>query len=57
MRMGRLTRRKLIAGATASVFMPAIGAHAQGTVIRWGESLPATHPQVQLAERISKEAK
>src|SRR5262249_2891896 len=52
-----LTRRAFVAGSAASVFMPAIGARAQATVIRWGESLPATHPQVQMAERISKEAK
>ena len=53
----RLTRRQFVAGAAASVFMPAIGARAQATVIRWGESLPATHPQVQMAERIAKEAR
>jgi tripartite ATP-independent transporter DctP family solute receptor len=53
----RTTRRQFVAGATASVSMPAIGARARATVIRWGESLPATHPQVQMAERIAKEAK
>ncbi|MBV8836378.1 MAG: sialic acid TRAP transporter substrate-binding protein SiaP [Alphaproteobacteria bacterium] len=53
----RLTRRRLLAGAVAAVFTPTIGARAQATVIRWGESLPATHPQVQMAERIAKEAK
>jgi len=53
----RPTRRQLMAGAAAAVFMPAIGARAQATVIRWGESLPATHPQVQMAERIAKDAK
>jgi tripartite ATP-independent transporter DctP family solute receptor len=53
-----LTRRKFVAGtAAASVFLPALGARAQATVIRWGESLPASHPQVQMAERIAKEAK
>src|SRR5207302_1361120 len=53
----RLTRRQLVAGAAASVVMPAIGASAQATVIRWGESLPNSHPQVQMAERIAKEAR
>ncbi len=53
----RLTRRQFVAGAAASVFMPAIGARAQATVIRWGESLQNTHPQVQMAERIAREAK
>src|SRR5579871_616446 len=53
-----LTRRSFVAGtAAAGVFLPALSARAQATVIRWGESLPAAHPQVQMAERISKEAK
>jgi tripartite ATP-independent transporter DctP family solute receptor len=57
-RRQKLTRRSFIAGAAASgVFLPALSARAQATVIRWGESLPATHPQVQMAERIAKEAK
>ena len=36
--------------------MPAI-LRAQATVLRWGEMLPATHPQVQMVERIAKEVK
>ncbi len=30
---------------------------AQATVVRWGESLAASHPQVQMAERVAKEVK
>lgn len=54
----KMTRRSFVAGAAAAgVFLPVLGARAQATVIRWGESLPATHPQVQMAERIAREAK
>jgi TRAP-type transport system periplasmic protein len=41
----------------AGVCLPAIGARAQAQVIRWGESLAATHPQVLMADRIAKEIK
>lgn len=52
-----VTRRRFVAGAAATgVFLP-LSARAQATVIRWGESLPATHPQVQMAERIAKDVK
>jgi tripartite ATP-independent transporter DctP family solute receptor len=30
---------------------------AQPTAVRWGESLAASHPQVQMAERVAKEVK
>lgn len=57
--MTRLTKRAFLASsaaAGAAVFMPAI-ARAQATVMRWGEMLPTTHPQVQMVERIAKEVK
>jgi tripartite ATP-independent transporter DctP family solute receptor len=50
-------RRKLLAGAAAlggSVAVPAV-LRAQATEIRWGEQLAATHPQVQMVDRIAKE--
>lgn len=54
-----LTRRTALKGAAAlaaGVAMPAI-ARAQATVIRWGEMLPPTHPQVQMVDRIAAEVK
>lgn len=51
-----LSRRTVVAGLAAGVFMPSI-ARAQATVVRWGESLAATHPQLLMADRISKEVK
>jgi TRAP-type transport system periplasmic protein len=55
----RLTRRAFL--ATSSIAAGAIAAptvlRAQATVIRWGESLPSAHPQVQMAERIAKNVK
>jgi TRAP-type transport system periplasmic protein len=54
------TRRQFVAGAAAlvagGVFMPAV-LRAQGTVIRWGEMLATTHPQVQMVDRIAASAK
>jgi tripartite ATP-independent transporter DctP family solute receptor len=52
-----MTRRGFGAVLAAGVFMPAIGARAQATVIRWGESLAPTHPQVIMVDRIAKEVK
>jgi tripartite ATP-independent transporter DctP family solute receptor len=55
----KLTKRQFTAGtalAAAGVFMPTI-ARAQATVIRWGDSLPANHPQCLMIERVSKEVK
>ncbi len=55
--MTSVTRRTLLAGAAgAAVLMPAV-ARAQATVLRWGEMLPATHPQAQMIDRIAKEVK
>jgi TRAP-type transport system periplasmic protein len=53
-----LTKREMLIGsAAAALCMPAI-ARAQGaTVLRWGEMLPTTHPQVQMVERIAKDIK
>jgi tripartite ATP-independent transporter DctP family solute receptor len=54
------TRRQFVAGAAAlaagGVFMPTV-LRAQGTVIRWGEMLATTHPQVQMVDRIAASAK
>jgi TRAP-type transport system periplasmic protein len=57
--MIRLTKRSFIAGAgaaSAGIFMPSV-LRAQATVLRWGEMLPAVHPQVQMVERIAKDIK
>ena len=56
-----LTRRQFVKGTFAitalGLGMPAIGSRAQATIIRWGELLANSHPQVQMAERIAKEIK
>jgi TRAP-type transport system periplasmic protein len=51
-------RTVLKTGAAGGAFfaMPTI-LRAQATVIRWGELLAATHPQVQMVERIAKDVK
>ena len=55
--MIKLTRREFVAGAAAAgVFAPAV-LRAQETVIRWGEMLATTHPQVQMVDRIAATAK
>jgi TRAP-type transport system periplasmic protein len=58
--MIRSTRRGFLAGAAAvagaGVFAPTI-LRAQETVIRWGEMLATTHPQVQMIDRIAAMAK
>jgi TRAP-type C4-dicarboxylate transport system substrate-binding protein len=52
------TRRKLIAGTAAIAAAAVITRPARAqTVIRWGELLPASHPQVQMIDRIAKEVK
>jgi tripartite ATP-independent transporter DctP family solute receptor len=60
MTMIRSTRRGFLAGAAAvagaGVFAPTI-LRAQETVIRWGEMLATTHPQVQMIDRIAAMAK
>jgi tripartite ATP-independent transporter DctP family solute receptor len=53
----KLTRRTTLVGAAATLAMPAIGARAQASTIRWGEMLAPTHPQVQMIDRIAKEVK
>ncbi len=55
----KTTRRRVLAGAAAlggALAAPAI-LRAQGTVIRWGEMLPATHPQVLMIDRIAETAR
>jgi TRAP-type transport system periplasmic protein len=55
----RPDRRRFLAGATAAgagIAMPTV-LRAQATVIRWGELLATSHPQVQMAERIAKDVK
>jgi tripartite ATP-independent transporter DctP family solute receptor len=58
--MIRSTRRGFLAGAAAvagaGVFAPTI-LRAQETVIRWGEMLATTHPQVQMIDKIAAMAK
>jgi tripartite ATP-independent transporter DctP family solute receptor len=52
-------RRRLLQGsvlAGASLAAPTI-LRAQATVIRWGELLAATHPQVQMLDRAAKAVK
>lgn len=52
-------RRHVLAGAAVaagSIAMPPV-LRAQATVIRWGELLAATHPQVQMVQRISADVK
>ena len=53
------SRRQLLIGAGATgalIAMPAV-LRAQATVIRWGELLATTHPQVQMLDRIAREVK
>ena len=55
----KTTRRTWLKGASAAgigLCLPRM-ARAQSTVIRWGEMLPATHPQVQMIERVAQEVK
>ncbi len=59
MASAKISKRHVLGGAVASVVAGAVGAPAvvrgQGkTVIRWGELLAATHPQVQMVDRIAK---
>jgi tripartite ATP-independent transporter DctP family solute receptor len=53
--MTRITRRAVL-GASAALAAP-MPLRAQPRVIRWGELLPATHPQVQMVERIAREVR
>ena len=58
--MTKITKRDFLAGsavlAGGAIAMPSV-LRAQATVLRWGEMLPATHPQVQMVERIAKQVK
>ncbi|MCV9936424.1 sialic acid TRAP transporter substrate-binding protein SiaP [Boseaceae bacterium BT-24-1] len=57
--MTKLTKRAFLAGSAAAgamIAMPTV-LRAQATVLRWGEMLPVTHPQVQMVDRIAKEVK
>jgi TRAP-type transport system periplasmic protein len=58
MKIGTNRRNVLLgaAAAGATIAMPAV-LRAQATVVRWGELLATTHPQVQMADRIAKEIK
>jgi TRAP-type transport system periplasmic protein len=52
-------RRHVLTGVAAigaAIAMPTV-LRAQATVIRWGELLATSHPQVQMAERIAKDVK
>lgn len=53
-----ITKRQLLKATGAiggALMMPAIARGQGKTIIRWGEQLPATHPQVQMLERIAKD--
>ncbi|MFY8154707.1 MAG: hypothetical protein ACOVOI_21735, partial [Hyphomicrobiales bacterium] len=55
-----MNRRTFIASAAAVVGtgLAAPGlVRAQASVIRWGEALAPTHPQVQMAEQVAKAVK
>jgi len=57
--MTKPTKRAFLAGSAAAgamIAMPAV-LRAQAMVMRWGEMLPTTHPQVQMVDRIAKEVK
>jgi tripartite ATP-independent transporter DctP family solute receptor len=54
----RISKRTFVGGTvaiSAGLAMPAIVRGQGKTIVRWGELLAATHPQVQMAERIGKE--
>jgi TRAP-type transport system periplasmic protein len=52
----RIGKRRFMFGTAALAAAPAL-LRAQTTVIRWGESLAGSHPQVQMAERVAREVK
>ena len=57
--MTHISKRNFITGAAAAcagLAAPTL-LRAQAMAVRWGESLAVSHPQVQMAERISKEVK
>ena len=54
-----MQKRQFMTGAVAAVAGLAAPTllRAQTTTIRWGESLAASHPQVQMAERVAKDVR
>ncbi|MEQ1615773.1 MAG: sialic acid TRAP transporter substrate-binding protein SiaP [Hyphomicrobiaceae bacterium] len=53
-----LSKRQFVKGSATfavSLAMPAIARGQGKTVIRWGDLMPATHPQAQMIERIAKD--
>src|SRR5688572_12838783 len=58
--MTTFTKPDFLAGsavlAGAVIAMPSV-LRAQATVLRWGEMLRTTHPQVQMVDRIAKQVK
>jgi tripartite ATP-independent transporter DctP family solute receptor len=56
MKIARVTRRRLIAGSAAGLFLPHV-ARAQAVTLRWGDVAPPTHPSVLCTERVAKEVK
>jgi TRAP-type transport system periplasmic protein len=55
----RPDRRHVLTGVAATgaaIAMPTV-LRAQATIIRWGELLATSHPQVQMAERVAKDVK
>lgn len=53
-----ISKRTFVAGSAAvagAVAMPAIVRGQGKTVIRWGDLMPAVHPQAQMIERIAKD--
>ena len=57
--MSGIHKRQFMAAAVAAAGGLAAPAflRAQTTTIRWGESLAASHPQVQMAERVAKDVR
>ena len=57
--MSGIQKRQFMTGAVAAVAGLAAPTllRAQTTTIRWGESLAASHPQVQMAERVAKDVR
>ena len=53
----QFTRRHVVAGAAASLFMPSIGARAQSLVLRWGDGQAANHPSPMSAVRAAAAVK
>jgi tripartite ATP-independent transporter DctP family solute receptor len=56
MTVNLINKRRFLVGTAALAALPTLP-RAQTTVVRWGESLATSHPQVQMAERVAKEVK